>query len=166
MSTAVAPRRSLIPWLFVAGFALVVAVNGIMVWFAVGSFSGLYTQKPRDRGLHYNEVIAEQQKRDALGWRVEARWLPGPAAGTGRLEIDLFDAAGRPLAPTRLSAELVRPVEKRAPVAVTLTATDIGRFAGQLELPRDGHARGNWDLDIVAERDGERFALTRRMFLK
>lgn len=157
MST-VANRSHYIPWLFVAGFALVVAVNAIMVWFAVGSFAGLYTQKPRDRGLHYNEVIAEQQRRDALGWRVEARWRPD----AGRLEIDLFDAAGRPLAPTRLSAELVRPVEKRAPLGVTLEATDIGRFAGRVNLPE----RGNWDLDVVVERDRERYALTRRMFLK
>jgi nitrogen fixation protein FixH len=158
MSTAIAHRSRYIPWLFVAGFALVIAVNATMVWFAVGSFSGLYTQKPRDRGLQYNRVLAEQQRRDALGWRVEARWL----VEQSRLEIDLFDAARRPLVPTRLSAELVRPVEKRPPVVLALEATGIGRFAGRIDLPE----RGNWDLDIVVERGGERYALTRRMFLK
>ena len=45
MSTAVASRSRYIPWLFVAGFAIVIAVNGVMVWFAVGSFSGLYTDR-------------------------------------------------------------------------------------------------------------------------
>jgi nitrogen fixation protein FixH len=153
-----ANRSRYIPWLFVGGFALVVAVNAVMVWFAVGSFAGLYTQKPRDRGLQYNKVLAEQQRRDALGWRVEARWLPD----SRRLEIDVFDAAGQPLAPTRLSAELVRPVEKRAPVGVAMAANDIGRFAGSVELPE----RGNWDLDIVVERGGDRYRLTRRMFLR
>lgn len=158
MSTAVANRSRYIPWLFVGGFALVVAVNAIMIWFAVGSFAGLYTEKPRDRGLHYNEVLAEQQRRDALGWRVEAAWLPE----FSRLEIALFDADGRPLAPGRLTAELVRPVEKRPPIGVALGATEIGHFAGHVDLPE----RGNWDLDIVVERGGERYALTRRMFLK
>lgn len=156
--TTVADRSRYIPWVFVGGFALVVTVNAIMIWFAVGSFAGLYTQKPRDRGLHYNQVLAEQQRRDALGWRVEAAWRPE----AGRLEIAVFDSAGRPLAPTRLVAELVRPIEKRPPIGVALGATDIGRFAGHVELPE----RGNWDLDIVVERDDERYALTRRMFLK
>ena len=61
-----------------------------------------------------------------------------------------------------LQDELVRPVEKRQPLSIALEATDIGRFTGHLDLPE----RGNWDLDVVVERDGERYALTRRMFLK
>jgi nitrogen fixation protein FixH len=156
--TALANRSRYIPWLFVAGFAIVIAVNATMISLAVGSFSGLYTAKPRDRGLHYNEVIAEQQHRDQLGWRIETQWRPD----ANRLEVALFDAAGQPLAPSHVSAELVRPVERRQPVGVALDATDVGRFAGIVDLPE----RGNWDLDIVVERDGERYALTRRMFLK
>jgi hypothetical protein len=39
---------------------------------------------------------------------------------------------------------------------------DGGRFAGHVDLP----ARGNWDVDIVVEHRGERYALTRRMFLR
>ena len=158
MTTATGDRSRLFPWFFVAGFAIVVAVNAVMISLAVGSFAGLYTAKPRDRGLRYNEVIAEQQRRDALGWRIEARWLPG----SQRLEVAVFDAAGQPMAPTRLSAELVRPVEKRRPLPIALEATDVGRFAGHVALPE----RGNWDLDVAVERDGERYALTRRMFLK
>lgn len=158
MATTLASRGRYIPWLFVAGFALVVAVNATMIWFAVGSFSGLYTQKPRERGLHYNEVVAEQKTRDALGWRVDTQWH----AQSGRLEIAVFDATARPLGGARVSVSLVRPVEKRPPVDVQVTATDSGRYAAIPDLP----ARGNWDLDIVVEHGGERYALTRRMFLR
>jgi nitrogen fixation protein FixH len=158
MSTTFASRSRYIPWLFVAGFAVVIAVNATMIWFAVGSFSGLYTPKPRERGVHYNEIVAEQQARDALGWRIDAHWR----AEQHRLEIAVFDAAGQPLAGGRVQAELVRPVEKRPPLPVAMEAADIGRFAGQVDLPE----RGNWDLDIVVERGGERYALTRRMFLR
>jgi nitrogen fixation protein FixH len=158
MPTALASRSRYIPWLFVAGFAIVIVVNATMIWFAVDSFSGLYTPKPRDRGLHYDEVVAEQKARDALGWRIEAQWR----AEERRLAIAVFDAASQPLAGARVFVELVRPVEKRPPLAVAMEAADIGRFAGRIELPE----RGNWDLDIVVERGGERYALTRRMFLK
>ena len=80
----------------------------------------------------------------------------------GRLEVAVFDAAGQPLAGARIIAELMRPVEKRPPLAVALAAIDLGRFAGSVDLPE----RGNWDLDIVVEQGGDRYALTRRMFLK
>jgi hypothetical protein len=43
-----------------------------------------------------------------------------------------------------------------------MEAADMGRFAGHVDLPE----RGNWDLDILVERGGERYAVTRRMFLK
>ena len=158
MTHALASRSRYIPWLFVAGFAVVIAVNATMIWFAVGSFSGLYTPVPRDRGLHYNAIIAEQNARDALGWRVDASWH----VESGRLEVSVLDSAGQPLAGARVSAELIRPVEKRPPLAVALTAFDLGRFTASVDLPE----RGNWDLDIVVERGGDRFALTRRMFLK
>jgi nitrogen fixation protein FixH len=158
MTHALANRSRYIPWLFVAGFAVVIAVNATMICFAVGSFSGLYTPVPRDRGLHYNAIIAEQKARDALGWRVDAVWR----AESGRLEVAVFDAGGQPLAGARIAAELIRPVEKRPPLAVVLAAIDLGRFAASVDLPE----RGNWDLDIVVEQGGDRYALTRRMFLK
>ncbi|WP_422030385.1 FixH family protein [Reyranella sp.] len=158
MNTADVTRSRYIPWLFVAGFAIVFAVNGTMIGMAVGSFSGLYTPKPRDRGLHYNEVIAAQQARDALGWRVEPTWRPG----SDDLEIAVFDRAGRPLAGAQVAVALVRPAEKGAVVGVAMEAVDIGRHAGHVALP----ARGNWDVDISVEQGGQRFAQTRRMFLR
>jgi nitrogen fixation protein FixH len=158
MRATLVSRSRYIPWLFVAGFAVVVAVNATMVWLAVGSFSGLYTPKPRERGLHYNDIVAEQRTRDALGWRVETKWQSEAA----RLEITMFDAAGQPLAGARVFASLVRPVEKRPPLPVVVSAVDVGRFAGPVDLP----ARGNWDIDIIVEHGSERYALTRRMFLR
>jgi len=158
MTTLAQPRSRHIPWLFVAGFGVVITVNAVMIWFAVSSFSGLYTVKPRERGLHFNEVVAEQQARDTLGWKVRASWR----AADNRLEIMVRDAAGLPLAGAHVTAELVRPVEKRAPIAVAMKAVDLGLHAGTVALP----ARGNWDVDIVVERGSDHYALTRRMFLK
>ena len=157
-ATRASSRGRYIPWLFVAGFALVVAVNATMIWLAVGSFSGLYTPKPRERGLRFNEVVADQLARDALGWRVETQWQ----ASANRLEIAVFDAAKQPLAGALLSATLIRPAEKRPPLPVAVTAVDIGRYAASVDLPE----RGNWDVDILVEHGGRHYAVTRRMFLR
>jgi nitrogen fixation protein FixH len=149
---------SIVPWLFVAGFALVIAVNGTMMWFAIGSFSGLYSDHARDRGLHYNRVMAEQRARDALGWSVEASWQ----AADHRLGLAVKDANGRPLDTAAVSVELIRPAEKRAPVRIAMEALGGGRFAATVVLP----ARGNWDADIVVDTGGQHFAVTKRLFLR
>jgi nitrogen fixation protein FixH len=159
MSVLTAPRSraSLVPWLFVAGFAIVIAVNGTMTWLAIESFSGLYSNKPRDRGLRYNQVVAEQRERDALGWKVETSWQ----AGTGTLGLTVADRDGTALQDAAVTVELIRPAEKRASLRIAMTPVDGGRFAGAVDLP----ARGNWDADIVILSGGRRFAVTRRVFL-
>ena len=151
-------RFSIVPWLFVAGFALVIAVNGTMMWLAIDSFSGLYSDHARDRGLHYNQVVAEQRARDALGWSVETGWQ----AESHRLTLAVKDGSGRPLESAVVTVELIRPAEKRAPLRVALESRGDGRFGGTIALP----ARGNWDADIVVAADGHRFAITKRLFLR
>jgi nitrogen fixation protein FixH len=148
MSVLTPPRSrfSIVPWLFVAGFAIVIAVNGTMTWLAIDSFSGLYSSKPRDRGLHYNQIVAEQRERDALGWKVETSW----------------QAPDRTFGVTVAGRELVRPAEKRAPLRIAMSDLGGGRFAGTVDLP----ARGSWDADIVIVSGGRRFAVTRRLFLQ
>src|SRR5437763_11462890 len=111
MAHALTTRGRYVPWLFVAGFTVVIAVNATMICFAIGSFSGLYTSKPRDRGVHYNQIVAEQKTRDALGWRLDTAW--GPQGGG--LEVSVDDAPGPPLCGGRLTVVFVRPAENRAP---------------------------------------------------
>lgn len=159
-------RGRYIPWIFVAGFAVVIAVNATMIWFAVGSFSGLYANRARETGLRYNAVIAEQKARDALHWQVATSWR----ADASRIELRVQGPDGRPLEGARATVELVRPAEKRPPIPVALGVIGSGEFAGYIDLPE----RGNWDLDIIIERAApaggtrsvERYATTRRMFLR
>ena len=58
-----------IPWIFVAGFALVISVNFALIWLAVGSFSGLAEAHPYRAGLDYNQTLAAARAQEALGWK-------------------------------------------------------------------------------------------------
>src|SRR5260370_36802672 len=128
-------RSHHIPWLFVAGFGVVIAVNAVMIWFAVGSFSGLYSDHARERGLHYNSIVAEQRSRDALHWQVDAKWLPE----TARLMLSVTGADGKPPAGARVSAELVRPAEKRPPRPVALGDPGDGPSPAHAARAPPGH---------------------------
>jgi nitrogen fixation protein FixH len=99
------PRRSAwIPWVFVGGMLIVVAVNGVLVFSALTTFSGVTTPRAFERGRLYNQVLAEAARQEALGWRVSAE------LHEGMLRVRATDREGLPLG-VRLSGTLLRPIE-------------------------------------------------------
>lgn len=96
-------RGRWIPWCFVGGMLLVIAVNAVMVWLALSSFTGVATSRAYDRGRTYNDVLAEAARQDALGWRA-ATTLEG-----GELRVRVTDAGGAPV-PGELGGVLLRPL--------------------------------------------------------
>ena len=150
MSTLAArmPRRSRwIPWVFVGGFLLVVAVNATLIVFAVRSFSGLTTTEPYTRGLRFNEQIREAETYGKLGWRVAARFSP-IAARRGTVEVKLAGRDGAPLADAEISAEFSRPVEKGHDFTLTLRSRGGGRYVAEADFP----LAGVWDVKYRIER--------------
>jgi nitrogen fixation protein FixH len=115
MSTLAAramPRRSRwIPWVFVGGFLLVVAVNAALIFFSVNSFTGLTTTEAYTKGLRFNDQIREAEVYERLGWHVAARFSPVEGR-SGTIEVKLTDRNGAALTGAEVSVEFSRPVEK------------------------------------------------------
>lgn len=135
------PRDLWIPKLIVAGFALVVIVNGIMVYVAMASFTGLQTEGYYQRGLDYNDVLASEAAEKKLGWSVTI-----DVAETGKdrvhLSVRAADKAGNPLNGASVRVRLVRPVQAGHDMDVTLAAEGDGLYAAEVKLPM----RGQWDI--------------------
>ena len=115
------PRRSRwIPYAFVAGMLLVIAVNAVLVYAALSTFTGVTVAKSYERGRGYNQVLAEAARQEALGWRAEVAW------SGGRLRVAVSDREGVPVA-GRLDGEMLRPLEgTRRPLS--LAAAGAGRW--------------------------------------
>lgn len=125
------PRRSgWIPWAFVGGMLLVVAVNAVLVFFALSTFTGLTVSGAYDRGRAYNAVLAEAARQDALGWRAEL------VAEAGLLRVAVTDREGLPV-PGRLDGVLRAPLEG-VELPLVLVAVAPGRWQAALEAPRAG----------------------------
>lgn len=139
--TRTAPRDRWIPWLIVAGFAVVVLVNGVLVYFASASFTGLQTEGHYQRGLHYNEVLAAETSERKLGWTVAVD-ITELGNHRIRLSVAARDKAGAPLDGAEVRVRLVRPVQAGHDVDVTLAAAGAGRYAAEVELP----LQGQWDI--------------------
>jgi nitrogen fixation protein FixH len=150
-----------IPWTFVAFFLVVFAVNGVMVWFALASWTGLETTNPYERGLAYNRALEAAREQAALGWQADFHFAQsGQRHGT--LEFRLQERDGAPLAAARVDALLVRPTEEGHDFAVDLTEREPGRYGAEVELPLPGQ----WEVRLAARARGEVYRLSPRIYLK
>lgn len=154
-------QRSLIPWIFVGGMLVVVAVNIGMVTTALSSFSGLAHRDAFGRGVAYNRVLADVERQERLGWNWRVT-LDGKADGHEVLRVNLSDAEGRPLAGARVAATIERPVERGLPIVVAFQETAAGSYVTELALPQ----RGQWDVKLSIARADDTVSATNRIFAR
>ncbi len=129
-------KSAWIPWVFVGGMALVVAVNGVLVTAALNGFAGPLVPRAYERGRQYSTVLEEAARQDALGWVVDVR---RDAQG---VEVMARDRDGRAV-PAALTARLQRPLT-RSMMALEPEATGTGRWRITLDA-----APGQWDLELL-----------------
>ena len=153
-------RGKLIPWLFVAFFVLILAVNGIMVWFALDSWTGLASNQAYDNGLTYNRNLEAERRQEALGWRPELR-AEADAQLHGQAELVLADAQGQPLVGATVTMQLERPTSEGADIAVALTTAGSGVYHGAFALPLPGV----WTAHVTIRRGDALFVHEQRLVL-
>jgi nitrogen fixation protein FixH len=149
------PKRGRwIPWVFVGGMTLVVVVNGLLVWFALSTFTGVTVTRAYERGRGYDQVLAEAARQDALGWRGDI------TLEAGVLRVVMQNDAQQPLH-GRLEGVLLRPLEG-VEVPLGFGATGHGRFAARLEPLR----AGQWEARITFfDEAGTAFDMRKRFIL-
>ncbi|MDJ0388376.1 FixH family protein [Roseomonas sp. E05] len=147
-------RSGWIPWAFIGGMGLVLAVNAVLVWAALSTFTGVSVGQAYDRGLAYNDVLAETARQEALGWHASV------LMDVQTLVVSVRDEAGQPVAGT-LSGVLVRPVEGTR-VALGFAAVAPGEFRAAAELPK----RGQWEAQLrVHGAGGTHLDIRERVFV-
>lgn len=157
-----APRWSrFIPWMFAGGFAIVIAVNGALVYFAQSSFSGLETEHAYERGLHYNQALEAAAAQEALGWRGEIT-LVKALNDQYELAVHVADRQAMPIDGLEVEAYLRRPANGGLDQSVPLHRQGGGRYAAEIALP----ALGQWDVRIVARDGVTSWQESERLFVK
>jgi nitrogen fixation protein FixH len=139
----------------VAFFAVVVAVNGAMMYVAVSTFAGLDTENPYAAGLAFEQEIAAVRAQDALHWQVQGK-VDRTDAGATTVEISARDAGGHPLVGLTASVALVHPADERLDHSLVMSEDAPGHFTGTSD-----QAAGQWDLVIELSRSGERMFRSR-----
>lgn len=145
------------PWIFVGCMALVVVVNGIMISFAVGTWTGLETKDHYIKGIKYNDALAATKAQEERGWVMEHSFAPD-AERKGELRISFRDRDGKPLDDLDIQAMIIRPTHEGFDSEVAMAAAGDGVYAGQaaVALP------GQWTLRVHARQGDFVFQDTRR----
>ena len=142
------------PWIFVAGMAVVIVVNGVMVFFALGTWTGLETEGHYRKGLAYNENLAAARAQQERGWQVDLEFSPDGAVG-----VSFRDRDGVPLEDLAVQVLAVRPSHEGHDVAGDLIHVGAGRYRGRLEIPLPGQ----WDLRVHAFRGKIAYQMSKRI---
>ena len=64
------PRDKWIPMYFVAFFAVIALLDGIFVYTAISTQTGVVTEQPYEKGLAYNEVLEKAKTQPELEHKV------------------------------------------------------------------------------------------------
>ncbi len=155
------PRSWWIPWAFVGFFVVVLGANGIMVFFAFDSWTGLATEDAYTKGLAYNEQIADARDQQSLGWKTELNFAPN-GTQRGRLELNLKDRHGTPIEGASVMAAFVRPTHAGHDIELVLEPAGVGRYAAEIALP----LAGQWDVRLRAEHERGDYRLERRIVVR
>jgi nitrogen fixation protein FixH len=144
----------------VAFFAVVAAVNVMMIRAAVSTFGGIETDNAYQAGLAFAREIAAVEAQEALDWKVRGS-LKSDAADAV-VEVIATDATGAPLENLQGAARLLHPADKRADLIVRLGQVAPGIFVG-----RTVPIAGQWMLLIELSRDGTTlFRSKNRVFMR
>jgi nitrogen fixation protein FixH len=133
--------------LVVGFFATVLAVNGVMVWLALGSFPGMVSDNAYREGLAYNHVLEAREAQRALGWRVAIEFT---GTAPTRIEASFADRDGHPISGLRATALLRRPVARGNDRTVEMREVAAGIYRAEMALPLPG----NWQLELEARDRG------------
>lgn len=134
----------------IAAFGVVIAVNGLMAYFAATTFRGLADPSPYEHGLAYENDIQAAKEQDARGWDVSAHLARDPSGGEA-IEIRFRDHDGAPVTGLAVDTSLDSPADVRFDADISLKEIEPGVYLGLVSA-----RPGQWDIVIDAKRDGER----------
>ena len=150
-------RYRLIPWYIVAFFVVVAVLDGIFVYVATSTHTGVVTEHAYDEGLAYNETVAAADAQKQLGWQSEI-----VLTGNRMLSFSLKDTDGKPLTGAVVKAQFMRPTQAGMDFSLELSESADGVYTAPVTFPVDGL----WDVRVFALEGEHDFQAHERLVVK
>ena len=123
---------------FIGFFIVIIAVNAIFITTALKTHSGVITDQPYEKGLHFDETLAKAASQPSIIQEVSYE--------DAILRWSLKDEKGAPLT-ANVSAKLVWPIKSGHDFEIPLIQTETGHYEATITLP----FKGQWDALLKAQ---------------
>ena len=153
------------PWIFVAFFAVIVSVNGVMMYFAFDSWTGLETKDHYLKGLAYDDNVAGAKAQKNLGWTVSLKVDVVKAQEKERkiaYQVTFLDHNKKPVESLKAHAFFIRPTHEGLDVDGPAEVQTAGTVGGEITLA----VPGQWDVRVHAESMGRQYQHVERVVVK
>lgn len=141
-------------------FGAMFIANGLFVYYALESFSGVETQDAYRKGIAYNKTLAEGRRYERLGWH-------GKIISKGpNLELNLAAEDGTPVRGKKVFGTIGRPSTDKFDRQIAFKDEGSGRYV----VENANLKPGNWVVtvevhDSISMDKAPRFRLKERLWL-
>lgn len=145
-----------------AGFFLVVfAVNGVFLYSAISTYTGIVSAEPYRKGLQYNQRIAADEAQTARGWQETLE-----VARDGQMTLRMTSRLGAPVEGLRVTGTFGRPSTAQHDVKLAFDEIQPGTYATRIAPPEAGAWIVSLEARGIAEPDEIAHQSRRRLWLK
>lgn len=139
---------------FAMFFGLIIVTNSIFVYFALNTHSGVVTEKPYEKGLAFNDVLAMAEAQPNATQSVVYE--------DGVLRSILRDETGVAVAGASVTVSMVRPVKDGYDHNISLIDQGHGVYEATLNLP----LKGLWLAKVNSQWNNKRYQMSAEIMNK
>ena len=152
-------RGNVWPLAVTAVLSLTVAANIWLIRIANSDPSFAVEENYYQRGVRWDEELAQRARNRALGWKLAAHLSPIETGRGADLRIALTDSVVRPIAGASVVVTAMHVARAGHPVEITMVASGPGEYEARVPIER----AGLWELRIDVHRGVDRFTATERL---
>ncbi len=155
-----AEKKSKIPYIFFAFFAVVFAVNFFYIYLSKKTWRGVATENAYQKGLNYNQTLQQAEKQKELGWNLKINYYPNKK-NSGLLSVRLADKNFQAIKDAEIFVNFKRPAQEGFDFVKKAEFID-GAYQTEIVFP----LAGQWDFEITAKKNGEIFKASKRYIIQ
>ena len=156
MTGNVAKNDKWIPQYFIMFFVGLAIVDGIFVWLATSTHTGVVTEHAYQKGLAYNDTVDAAESQEQLGWKGTIEYE------AGKTTLTLIDSYGHFISDAEVQAHFFRPTQAGYDFSIPLPTEAEGKYGASVELP----LKGQWDIRITAKWKQQYYQQHKRILVK